>query len=43
LVMREARFPSEIKSLFRNLEMYGDTHGRGPSFRTDWAVGLPVK
>jgi len=33
LVMREARFPSEIKSLFRNLEIYGDTHGRGQSFR----------
>ena len=43
LVMREARFPSEIKSLFRNLEIYGDTHGRGQSFRIDWAVGLPVK
>ena len=43
LVMKEARFPSEVKSLFRNLETYGDTYGRGPSFRTDWAVGLPVK
>lgn len=43
LVMKEARFPSEVKSLFRNLEIYGDTHGRGRSFRIDWAVGLPVK
>ena len=43
LVMKEANFPSEVKSLFRNLEIYGDTHGRGPSFRTDWALGLSVK
>lgn len=43
LVMEEARFPSEVKSLFRNLETYGDTHGRGSPFRTDWAIGLPVK
>ena len=43
LVMKEANFPSEVKSLFRNLEIYGDTHGRGPSFRTDWALGLPIK
>ena len=43
LVMKEAKFPSEVKSLFRNLEIYGDTHGRGPSFRIDWAVGLPIK
>ena len=43
LVMKEAKFPAEVKPLFRNLETYGDTHGRGPSFRTDWAVGLPVK
>jgi Fe-S oxidoreductase len=43
LVMRESRFPSEVKSLFRNLEMYGDTHGKGRAFRVDWAVGLPIK
>jgi Fe-S oxidoreductase len=43
LVMQEANFPSEVKSLFRNLETYGDTYGRGPSFRIDWATGLPVK
>ncbi len=43
LVMKEANFPSEVKSLFRNLETYGDTHGRGPSLRADWAVGLRVK
>jgi Fe-S oxidoreductase len=43
LVMREARFPSEVKSIFNNLEIYGDTHGRGRSFRTDWAAGLSVK
>ena len=43
LVMKEAKFPSEVKSLFRNLEIYGDTYGRGSSLRIDWAVGLPVK
>jgi Fe-S oxidoreductase len=43
LVMKEANFPSELKSLFRNLEIYGDTHGKGPSFRIDWALGLPIK
>ena len=43
MVMHEARFPSEVKSLFRNLEIYGDTHGRGPSLRIDWAAGLPLK
>jgi Fe-S oxidoreductase len=43
LVMKEANFPSEVKSLFRNLEIYGDTHGKGQSLRTDWTIGLPVK
>jgi len=43
LVMKEARFLPEVKSLFRNLEIYGDTHGRGRSFRREWAAGLPVK
>jgi Fe-S oxidoreductase len=43
LVMEKAQFPSEVKSLFRNLEVYGDTHGRGPSLRIDWAAGLPIK
>jgi len=43
LVMKEVEFPSEVKPLFRDLEMYGDTHGKGPSYRADWAVGLPVK
>jgi Fe-S oxidoreductase len=43
LVMKEANFPSELRSLFRNLEIYGDTHGKGPSFRTDWALGLAIK
>jgi len=43
LVMEQAKFPSEVRSVFRNLEIYGDTHGKGPSFRIDWAAGLPVK
>ena len=43
LVMKEAKFPSEVKTIFRNLETYGDTSGRGRSFRIDWAAGLPVR
>jgi len=41
--MKEARFLPEVKSLFRNLEIYGDTQGRGRSFRIEWAAGLRVK
>jgi Fe-S oxidoreductase len=43
LVMRQARFASEVKSLLRNLEIFGDTHGKGRSFRSDWVAGLPAK
>ncbi len=43
LTMAESKFPSEVKSVFRNLETYGDTHGRGVSLRMDWAGQLPVK
>jgi Fe-S oxidoreductase len=43
LVMKDANFPSEVKSIFRNLEMYKDTYGKGSSLRIDWTVGLPVK
>ncbi len=43
LVMEEAKFPSEVKPIFRNLEIYGDTYGRGASLRTDWAAELQLK
>jgi len=43
LVMKEADFPLEVRPLFRNLDMYGDTHGKGASLRSDWAAGLSVK
>jgi Fe-S oxidoreductase/nitrate reductase gamma subunit len=43
LVLEEAKFPSEVKSVFRNIEIYGDTRGRGPSYRSDWASGLFVE
>lgn len=43
LVMKEADFPLEVNPLFRSLETYGDTHGKGASLRTDWAFGLSVK
>jgi len=43
LVMEKAQFPREVKPVFRNLEIYGDTHGKGASLRMDWARRLPVK
>lgn len=35
-VMALAHFPTEIKSLFKNMETFGDPWGMGKSFREDW-------
>jgi len=35
-VMALARFPTEIKSLFKSMETFGDPWGMGKSFREDW-------
>lgn len=37
-VMAVAHFPPEIKSIFRNLETFGDPWGMGTFFREDWII-----
>ena len=36
-------FPSEYKQVFKNMEIFGDTMGKGKLFREDWSSGLKVK
>jgi len=43
LVMEQGSFPPEVKKVFKNLETYGDTYGRGPLLRAEWTSGLPVE
>jgi Fe-S oxidoreductase len=43
LTLSESTFPSEFKQIFKNLEIYGDTMGKGNLFREDWTSGLKVK
>jgi len=43
LVMRESRFPSEYKKIFKNLEIFGDPFGAGGLTREDWLLGLKIK
>jgi Fe-S oxidoreductase len=43
LVLREGRFPPELKPVFRKLEIYGDPYGKGLARRTDWAKNVKVK
>ncbi len=43
LVLNDSRFPSEFKQVFKNLEIYGDTIGKGKLFREDWISGVSVK
>lgn len=42
LVMMKSQFYPELKALFRNIEMFGDTFGKGTAYRTDWLSGLPI-
>jgi Fe-S oxidoreductase/nitrate reductase gamma subunit len=42
-VMAVARFPTEIKSVFRNLETFEDPWAMGKSFREDWIQGEKTK
>jgi Fe-S oxidoreductase/nitrate reductase gamma subunit len=37
LVLEQARFPSELKGVFRKMEVYGNPYGKGPARRTEWA------
>ncbi len=39
-VLIEAEFPTELGTLFRNLENKGNPWGQNPSARMDWAKGL---
>jgi len=43
LVLSESRFPLEVRSVFRNLEIFGDTYGKGPARRLDWSRNLKIK
>ena len=42
-VMAVAHFPTEIKSIFRNLETFGDPWGMGGFFREDWILEETVR
>jgi Fe-S oxidoreductase len=43
LTLGKGTLPSEAVSMIRNLEIYGDVNGKGPSFRADWALNRGVK
>jgi Fe-S oxidoreductase/nitrate reductase gamma subunit len=36
-VLDESRFPAEYKTIFRNLEIFGDPLGKGTVWREEWA------
>ena len=40
LTMGKGALPHEAKPIIRNLELLGDTYGKGKSNRMEWAVGL---
>lgn len=42
-VMMESNFYPEIGNLFRSVETFGDTFGKGKAYREDWATGLNIK
>lgn len=42
LVMGKGKLPLEARTMMRNLEIYGDIHGRGISHRQDWALNRDV-
>ncbi|MCB2191292.1 MAG: (Fe-S)-binding protein [Deltaproteobacteria bacterium] len=37
--MSRGALPAEARPLIRNLELYGDSYGKGPALREDWAMG----
>jgi Fe-S oxidoreductase/nitrate reductase gamma subunit len=41
-VMGKGRLPREAFSMIRNLELFGDVHGRGVARRRDWAFDLQI-
>ncbi|NIQ39460.1 MAG: 4Fe-4S dicluster domain-containing protein [Proteobacteria bacterium] len=43
LVMMRSRFFPEIGTLFRDVETFSDTFGKGKALREDWSIGLDVR
>lgn len=43
LTLGKGALPSEAVTMIRDLEIYGDVNGKGPSFRGDWAMNRNVK
>ncbi|MDA8317016.1 MAG: (Fe-S)-binding protein [Actinomycetota bacterium] len=43
LVLEDARFPTELGTMFRNLEKAGNPWGQPASARMDWTRGLPFE
>jgi Fe-S oxidoreductase len=43
LVMMESRFPTEVQSVFKNMETNGSPWAFSPSERANWADGLNIK
>jgi len=41
-IMGKGLLPAEAKAMIRNLEIYGDVHGKGIAHRGDWALNLDV-
>lgn len=42
-VLGKGALPPEATSMIRDLEIYGDVNGKGPSHRADWALNRGVK
>lgn len=38
----QGNLPKEVRPMIRNLELFGDTYGKGPAHRTDWVHDNPV-
>jgi Fe-S oxidoreductase/nitrate reductase gamma subunit len=43
LTLGKGAVPSEAAARIRDLEIYGDVNGKGPSFRADWALNMGAK
>lgn len=42
-VLTKSDFPAEYKQIFKNIEIFGDTMGKGRCFREEWASRLKIK
>jgi Fe-S oxidoreductase/nitrate reductase gamma subunit len=42
-VLMKSKFFPEIAALFRNIETYGDSFGKGRAYREDWTLGNDFK